>query len=309
MNLHKLNLKKNFKIKNLCLCIGNFDGIHKGHQFVIKKIIKHSRDFKMKSAIMTFNPHPKIFFKNNGSAFNIITSDYKKLFLNSLGIQNYIEYSFNKALSNLSAIEFIEKVLVKQLNVRKIIVGNDFRFGKNRSGDTKLLKSLSSKYNYKLISISHIKNNNTNLKYSSSAIRKNIEKGQFEKVSEALGRNWQISGKVTKGKQKARLINFPTANIPPGKQIYPKKGVYCVNILFNGKKFKGIANFGERPTVNGINLLLEVHIFKFYRDIYGKELTVEFLTFIRPEKKYRDFKTLTIQIQKDVKKAKKYHKI
>ena len=123
MKLHKLNLKKNFEIKNLCLCIGNFDGIHKGHQFVIKKIIKHSRDFKMKSAIMTFNPHPKIFFKKNDGAFNIITSDYKKLFLNSLGIQNYIEYSFNKTLSNLSAIEFIKKVLVKQLNVRKIIVG------------------------------------------------------------------------------------------------------------------------------------------------------------------------------------------
>ena len=105
----------------------------------------------MKSAIMTFNPHPKIFFKKNSGAFNIITSDYKKLFLNSLGIQNYIEYSFNKTLSNLSAIEFIKKVLVKQLNVRKIIVGNDFRFGKNRSGDIKLLKSLSSKYNYKLI--------------------------------------------------------------------------------------------------------------------------------------------------------------
>ena len=309
MKLHKLNLKKEFKIKKLCLCIGNFDGIHKGHQFVIKKIIKHSRDFKMKSAILTFNPHPKIFFKKNNGAFNILTSDYKKLFLSSLGIQNYIEYSFNKELSNLGAIEFIDKVLVKQLNVKKIIVGNDFRFGNNRSGDTKLLKKLSYKYSYKLISISHIKNKNTDLKYSSSSIRENIDKGNFEKVSEALGRNWQIKGKVIKGKQKARLINFPTANIRPGKQIYPKKGVYCVNILFNGQKFKGIANFGERPTVHGTNLLLEVHIFKFNRDIYGKELTVEFLTFIRPEKKYKDFKTLTSQIQKDVNKAKKYHKI
>ena len=309
MKLYKLNLKKHFEIKNLCLCIGNFDGIHKGHQFVIKKIIKHSRDFKMKSAIMTFNPHPKIFFKKNDGAFNIITSDYKKLFLNSLGIQNYIEYSFNKTLSNLSAIEFIEKVLVKQLNVRKIIVGNDFRFGNNRSGDTKLLKKLSSKYNYKLISISHIKNKNTDLKYSSSSIRENIDKGNFEKVSEALGRNWQIKGKVIKGKQKARLINFPTANIRPVKQIHPKKGVYCVNVILKGKVYKGIANFGERPTVKGVNLLLETHLFEFNSNIYGKQLTVEFLTFIRPEKKYKDFKTLTSQIQKDVNIAKKYHKI
>ena len=291
------------------MCIGNFDGIHLGHQHVIKKIINNSRSDNLKSAIMTFVPHPKIYFKKTDGNFNIITNTYKKNFLNSLGVENYIEYKFNKTLSNLDAVDFIEKILVKQLSVKKIVVGKDFRFGKDRKGDTALLKKLSSKYKYKLSIIGHVKNKKTNLKYSSSIIRKNINEGSFEKVSQALGRNWFMQGKIIKGNQKARLINFPTANMKPGNHILPKNGVYCVNVIFKGNLYKGIANFGERPTVKGVNLLLETYIFEFNRDIYGKELTVEFLTFIRSEKKFKDFKSLTSQIKKDVITAKKYHKI
>ena len=309
MKLHYLNTKETFKSRNLCLCIGNFDGIHLGHQHVIKKIIKNSQSDNLKSAIMTFVPHPKIYFKKTDGNFNIITNSDKKNFLKSLGVENYIEYKFNKTLSNLDAVDFIEKILVKQLSVKKIVVGKDFRFGKDRKGDTVLLKKLSSKHKYKLSIIGHVKNKKTNLKFSSSTIRKNINEGLFEKVSQALGRNWFIQGKIIKGSQKARLINFPTANMKPGNHILPKKGVYCVNVIFNGNLYKGIANFGERPTVKGVNLLLETHIFEFNRDIYGKELTVEFLTFIRSEKKFKDFKSLTTQIKKDVITAKKYHKI
>ena len=291
------------------MCIGNFDGIHLGHQHVIKKIIKNSQSDNLKSAIMTFVPHPKIYFKKTDGNFNIITNSDKKNFLKSLGIENYIEYKFNKTLSNLDAVDFIEKILVKQLSVKKIVVGKDFRFGKDRKGDTALLKKLSSKYNYKLSIIGHVKNKKTNFKFSSSIIRQIINEGSFEKVSQALGRNSFMQGKIVKGSQKARLINFPTANMKPGNHILPKKGVYCVNVTFNGNLYKGIANFGERPTVKGVNLLLETHIFEFNKEIYGKELTVEFLTFIRSEKKFKDFKSLTTQIKKDVITAKKYHKI
>ena len=309
MKLHKLNINKTFRSKNLCLCIGNFDGIHIGHQHVIKKILKSSQKEKMKSAIMTFTPHPKIFFKKDNDNFNITTNNFKKKFLSDLGIEHYIEYSFNKLLSNLAPIDFIKKILVKQLHVKKIIVGKDFRFGKDRSGDTKLLKKLSFIYGYKLQIIEHVKNKKNNLKFSSSSIRENITNGAFERVTTALGRNWHMKGKVIKGNQKARLINFPTANIKPESHIVPKKGVYFVKAIIKDKEYKGISNFGERPTINGTNLLLETHIFEYNRDIYGKQLTVEFLTFIRPEKKYKDFKTLTSQIRKDVIKAKKYHKI
>ena len=309
MKLHYLNTKETFKSRNLCLCIGNFDGIHLGHQHVIKKIIKHSQSDNLKSAIMTFVPHPKIYFKKTDGNFNIITNSDKKNFLKFLGVENYIEYNFNKTLSNLDAVDFIEKILVKQLSVKKIVVGKDFRFGKDRKGDTLLLKKLSSKHKYKLSIIGHVKNKKTNLKFSSSTIRTNINEGLFEKVSQALGRNWFMQGKIVKGSQKARLINFPTANMKPGNHILPKKGVYCVNVILNGNLYKGIANFGERPTVKGVNLLLETHIFEFNKEIYGKELTVEFLTFIRSEKKFKDFKSLTAQIKKDVITAKKYHKI
>ena len=309
MKLHNINSRKNFKIKNLCLCIGNFDGIHLGHQFLIKKIIKNAQSNNLKSAMLTFVPHPKVYFKRTNDNFNIMTNEDKKNFLNLLGVENYIEYKFNKTLSSLDAKSFIEKILVQQLNIKKIVVGKDFRFGKDRKGDSKLLKKLSSKYGYKLLVIGDVKNKKTNIKFSSSTIRRHINEGSFEKVSQALGRNWFMRGKIIKGNQKARLINFPTANMKPATHILPKKGVYCVSIKFMGYSYKGVANFGERPTVKGVNLLLETHIFEFTKNIYGKELTVQFLTFIRPEKKFKDFKSLTNQIKKDVIKAKKYHKI
>lgn len=309
MKLHNLNTRKNFKIKNLCLCIGNFDGVHLGHQHLIKKIIKNAKLNQLRSAILTFVPHPKIYFNRTSDNFNIIMNDDKKKLLNLLGVEHYIEYKFNKLLSSLNPESFIEKILVQQLHVKKIVVGKDFRFGKDRAGDTTLLKKLSQKFGYKLSIIGDVKNKTTNTKFSSSTIRRNIHQGSFEKVSQALGRNWFMEGKIIKGNQKARLINFPTANMKPGNHILPKKGVYCVNVKFRGNLYNGVANFGERPTVNGVNLLLETHIFEFNKNIYGKELTVEFLTFIRPEKKFKDFKSLTNQIKKDVIKAKKYHKI
>ena len=137
-------------------------------------------------------------------------------------------------------------------------------------------------------------------------MRENIKKGNFEKVSSLLGRNWIIQGIVIKGDQRARKMNFPTANIIPGKLIKPKKGVYAIKVKLNGKYFNGIANFGERPTVDGNKLLLEAHLFHFNEDLYGKELTVEFITFIRDEKKFENFKLLTEQIHKDIQLVKAY---
>jgi len=150
---------------------------------------------------------------------------------------------------------------------------------------------------------------NNQQKYSSSIIRKNIKNGMFEKVTEALGRNWHMSGKVILGDQRGKKNGFPTANLEPGHHILPLKGVYCVYALIDSKQHKGIANFGERPTVDGTKLLLETHIFDFNVDIYGKELTVEFLAFIRAEQKFENFEKLKEQIKKDIQTAKTYHKI
>ena len=309
MKIYNLNTQSDFNQRKLCLTVGNFDGIHKGHQYIIKKITKLADENKLQSAILSFNPHPKIFFNNSEESFNILTKEKKLNLLKEFGISIYLDFVFDLQLSSLSAEDFIENILVKKLDVQIIVIGEDFRFGKDRTGDLNLLNELSKKYNFKVIVIESIRIQDSNENYSSTNIRGQIKKGLFEKVNFALGCVWQMSGKVVKGDQRAGKMNFPTANIVPPDQILPLKGVYCVNAIINHKKYSGISNFGERPTVDGSKLLLETHIFDFNENIYGKELTVEFLTFIRAERKFENFEKLTEQITKDIITAKTYHKL
>ncbi len=307
MKIYKLNTKSNFEEQNLCLTIGNFDGVHKGHQFIINKIISHSNSVNLVNAVMSFSPHPRIFFGYTNEVFNILTKDEKLKILKEMGIKIYIDFDFDNILSNLTAEEFIKEIIIKKLNVKKIIVGSDFRFGKDRKGNLDTLKNLSTKLNFELINVETINMSNSNAKYSSSVVRDLIKDGDFQTVSQILGRVWSMKGKVIRGDQRARKINFPTANMQPQNTILPKKGVYCVNAQINSRFYKGVSNFGYRPTVNGSELLLETHLFNFNQDIYGKELTVEFLAFIRSEQKFTNFEELTKQIQEDIKTAKNYH--
>ena len=309
MKIYNLNTKSNFSEQNLCLTIGNFDGIHKGHQFIIKEIISNSKSSNLVNALMSFTPHPRIFFGYAKDVFNILTREEKLRILKKMGVKIYIDFAFDKDLSNLNAEDFINEIIINKLKVKKIIVGSDFRFGKDRRGNLETLQSLSTKLNFDLVNIDTINMDQTNTKYSSSHIRNLIKEGNFQIVSQMLGREWTMSGKVLKGDQRARQINFPTANMKSQNTIIPKKGVYIVNATIKSRKYKGVANFGLRPTVDGSQLLLETHLFDFNKDIYGKELTVEFLAFIRSEQKFNNFEELTKQIQKDINKAKDYHKI
>ena len=227
--------------------------------------------------------------------------------LDQLNVDYYITLKFDSSLASLNANEFIENFLTKKLKINNLTVGYDFKFGKNRQGDVDLLEQLSSKYNYNISIIEQVLDPLTSEIYSSSLVRKNIKDGNFERVSSLLGRNWIMQGAVIRGDQKASKINFPTANIIPSNLIKPKKGVYVVKVQYINKYINGIANFGVRPTIDGKKLLLEVNLFDFNQDIYGKELTVEFLTFIRDEKKFDNFTLLTEQIQKDIQLAKIYH--
>tara|TARA_Y100001970_G_scaffold294022_1_gene445955 strand:- start:17118 stop:18047 length:930 start_codon:yes stop_codon:yes gene_type:complete len=307
VKIYNLDTKSNFQEQNLCLTIGNFDGFHKGHQLIIKEIISNSFSSNLVNAVMSFSPHPRVFFGYTKDIFNILTKDEKLRILKKMGIQIYIDFTFDETLSNLSAEEFIEQIIIRKLNTKKIIVGSDFKFGKNRKGNLGTLKLLSKKLNFELVDISTLNMTNSNEKFSSSYVRELIKEGKFEKVSEMLGRNWSMKGKVIKGDQRARQINFPTANMKPQNTIMPKKGVYCVKAIIESQIFKGVSNFGFRPTVNGSILLLETHLFDFNEDIYGKELTVEFQAFIRTEQKFENFEELTKQIHKDIHTAKKYH--
>ena len=309
MKIYNLNTKTNIDQKNFCLTVGNFDGIHRGHQYVIKEVLKVADENKLKSAILSFNPHPKIFFKKFKMSSNIITKENKLDLLKNMGISIYLDYIFDSQLSSLSAEEFVDLILVKQLAIKLIIVGADFRFGKNRSGNLDLLNELSQKNNFQVKVIEPVKLTNNDAKYTSSLIREQIKKGLFTEVNRALNRYWQMTGNIIKGDQRASKMDFPTANMFPPHQILPKYGVYCVNAIIENKKYCGISNFGQRPTVDGSKLLLETHLFGFNDNIYGKELTVEFLTFIRPEQKFKNFEKLTEQIKKDVITAKSYHNL
>ena len=307
MKIFRINSTSSFKEKSLNLAIGNFDGVHIGHQAVIKKLVRESKKINSKSGILSFMPHPRQYFTNNYEDFNIIDENDKVSLFENLNIDYYISLKFDSVLASLSPENFIKDILVKKLQVKNITVGYDFKFGKDRKGNTDLLKKLSTKYNYQVSIINQIKNEKDSIVYSSSLIRKKIEEGNFKSVSSILGRNWSLKGKVIKGDQKASKMNFPTANITPSKLIKPKKGVYAIKALYSDNYYNGIANFGVRPTIEGKKLLLEAHLFEFDENIYSKDLTVEFLTFIREEKKFNDFTSLKKQIQKDIQIVKKYH--
>jgi len=309
VKIYNLNTKSDFNQQNLCITIGNFDGVHSGHQSVINKLIEESEKSKLKTTVMSFTPHPKIFFGQSTNIFNITTKNEKLEILKDMGINIYIDFEFDNELANFSANEFIEQIILEKLNVRKIVIGSDFRFGKKRTGNLETLRELSKALDFDLVVIDILNSKKTKKKFSSSHIRNMINEGNFHEVSQMLGRNWSITGKIIKGDQKARKIKFPTANIKPQDKMLPKKGVYCVKASIDSKTYKAVVNFGYRPTVNGSELLLECHLFEFNEDIYGKELTVEFLTFIRAEQKFDNFEELTKQIQKDIKTAKNYHQI
>jgi len=307
MRIHNINLLSTVNAKLFHLAIGNFDGVHIGHQKIIKKLVSDASQDNKSSAILSFNPHPRQFFSKNLDRYQIIGAEKKQQLLKDLGVTDLFSLHFDQLIANLSPSDFINKIIVQKLQVQKLIVGYDFRFGKNREGDTSLLKNYAAIHGFSLEIIEPIQNDFNQEIYPSTAIREAIRIGDMTKAKSMLGYSWIMKGEVIHGERLARGMGFPTANISPHEQIYPLKGVYVVQILLNNKIIKGIANFGERPTANGNKLLLEVHLFNFDEDIYGKQLTVEFLTFIRGEKKFDNFALLAEQIKKDTRVAKDYH--
>jgi riboflavin kinase/FMN adenylyltransferase len=307
MRIHNINLRSKVNEKLFHLAIGNFDGVHIGHQKIIKKLVSDASQDNKSSAVLSFNPHPRQFFSKNLDRYQIIGLEKKQQLLKDLGVTDLFSLHFDQSIANLSPSDFIDKIIVQKLQVKKLVVGYDFRFGKNREGDALLLRDHASIHGFSLEIIEPIQNDFNQEVYSSTAIREAIRVGDVKKAKSILGYSWTMEGEVVPGDKMARGMGFPTANISPHEQIYPLKGVYVVQILLNDKMIKGIANFGERPTSDGTKLLLEAHLFDFDEDIYGKQLTVEFLTFIREEKKFDNFALLAEQIKKDIRVAKDYH--
>ncbi len=308
----KLKVFKNFSIhnkyKNSILLIGNFDGLHIGHQKLFKLAQKYKKKYKLKIGVLTFDPVPKMFFNKKLKNFKISNSNQKLNYFKKFQIDFIIIKKFNKQFSKINYLTFIKSFLFKKLNPKYIFVSNNFRFGNKREGDVKKLKSLENNYNFKIINPKPLKKNNKIV--SSTLIRKLLSKGKIKIANKYLNKNWSIEGKVNIGRKIGRKIGFPTCNIEMNNYVIAKPGVYAVNILLknNKKIFKGIANLGFRPTFNQKKLLLEVHIFNFSKNIYNKHLTIEFIDFIRKEKKFKNVIQLKKQINLDLKIAKNKQK-
>jgi len=307
--VNSIKLYNNFSIskdhKKALILIGNFDGIHTGHQKLFNFAKRYKKKYLSKIGVLTFEPMPKMYFNNDLKNFRISNQQQKINYLNKLKVDFVITKKFDKKFSKIKSITFIKEIIGKKLNPRFIFVSNNFRFGNKREGNVRELIEYEKQYNYKIVKPqpSLVKKK----VISSSLIRKYLQNGKLKEANKLLKRNWSIVGKVQKGKQLGKKIGFPTANIDIKDYILAKPGVYVVKVQKpnSSNYIRGIANLGYRPTFNGKKILLEIHLFNFSENLYNKYLTVEFLKFIRSEKKFNNADQLKKQIKIDLLIAKK----
>ena len=304
-----VKLYKNFNIsknhKESIILIGNFDGVHLGHQKLFKLAKLYKKKYNLKIGVINFNPMPKMFFNKSLKNFRLSSINQKLNLLNNFGVDFIVTKKFDKTFSKTKSINFIKNILSNKLKAKFIFVSNNFRFGNKREGNVKFLIENETRYNYQVVKPKPLLINKKIV--SSSLIRSYLEKGFLEKANRLLNRKWSINGMVQKGRQLGKKIGFPTCNIDIKDYVLAKPGVYAVRVLRknNLKILKGIANLGYRPTFNQKKILLEVHLFNFSGNLYNKHLSVDFLKFIRKEKKFKNINKLKSQINLDLKIAKK----
>jgi riboflavin kinase/FMN adenylyltransferase len=296
------------------VALGKFDGVHRGHQRVIAPILQQAnRENKKKesyvySTVVTFYPHPQEFF--TGIPHALLTPvDEKVQQLRSLGVEQLVLLPFGKELSALTPEEFVEQILVQQLQCQQISVGEDFCFGKKRSGTAKHLQFIAAKYGIPVTIVpiqTHAGESVTSTeeaRISTSLIRQHLANGNIELANQLLGRPYTLIGVVVQGQQIGRTINFPTANLQlPKEKFLPRQGVYAVRVFIEENQtdaIEGVMNIGNRPTVNGTHPTVEVHLLDWVGDLYGKNLTVQLVKFLRPEQKFSSLEDLKTQIQLD----------
>lgn len=292
--------------KKTVVTIGTFDGVHIGHKKIIDKIVQNTKTNNLESVILTFFPHPRMVLDSKSEIKLLNTINQKSDLLEKHGIQNLIIQNFNKEFSELSAENFVKNVLVEKLNVGKIIIGHDHRFGKNRAANIDDLIEFGKKYNFEVEQISAQELNDVAI--SSTKIRNAILDGNIETANEYLGYQYQIIGRVIKGKQIGRTIGFPTANLEltDSNLIIPKFGVYIVSSIIYNKTVFGIMNIGLKPTFNERNLTIEVHFIDFEADLYEKTITISIIKHIRNEQKFDTIQDLKNQITIDKQFANQY---
>lgn len=287
------------------LTIGNFDGVHLGHQAVLKHLREKADELNLPAAVMLFEPQPREFFMRENAPARLMRLRDKLSYLAQAGVDDVICVKFDRTFSQLTADAFIQDWLVNKLQVKFLSIGDDFRFGTQRKGDFALLRQAGERFGF------IVEDNRTfcldRLRISSTAIRRALADNDLTLAASLLGRPYSISGRVAHGNKLGRTIGFPTANILLHRQVNPVKGVFAVKVRSeNGRIFQGVANIGCRPTLNGVKQILEVHIFDFAQNIYGQKLEVILCRHIRAEIKFPSFEELKIQIGKDVQSAREF---
>ena len=295
------------KIKNAVVTVGSFDGLHKGHIKIFEKVLELSNKNNGTSFVITFEPHPRSVISKDFDLKILTSLEEKKEVLKKIGIENLMVINFTKEFSQLTSEEFIKQFIIEKIGASDMVIGHDHKFGKDRLGDEKKLREVGKMYNLDVTAVPPEMLDGEII--SSSKIRNALFAGDIEKAGLLLGRNYTLSGIIVKGMQRGRLLGFPTANIQPDdeKKAIPMNGVYIVKCLLEDETHFGIMNIGFRPTFeNKHELIPEVHILNFDRDIYGKYFKVEFLKRLRNEKKFESKEDLIHQIEADKIEAQKF---
>jgi riboflavin kinase/FMN adenylyltransferase len=280
------------------VAIGNFDGVHLGHQ----ALLKHAKTLDAQLGVLVFEPHPQEFFKPGGERFRLTPFRAKARLLERFGVDVLYALHFDAALAVLSAEDFVARVLVQGLGVKHIVVGQDFQFGKGRAGNIELLNTRGRERGF-AVSTFDLVGAGPEAKISSTRIREALREGKPEVAAKLLGHAWTVEGRVEQGDKRGRTIGFPTANVSLEGYLEPALGVYAVRVEIAGKTYNGVANFGRRPTFDKKDVLLEVHIFDFEGDLYGQQIVVAFVSFLRHEMKVPGLDALKTQITKDSERA------
>lgn len=292
-NLHDYSQKT-----PLALSIGMFDGVHHGHQTIIKNLNSAAQNKDLESAILTFWPHPRTVFNPNDDLKLLNTIEEKTYLLEKNKVQHLFLKEFDEEFRNLTGEEFVKQILIDKLNVKHLIIGHDHTFGKNRSGDFNLLKKMSSEYGFEVVQVEAVDFQDRHI--SSTQIRNALMNGEINTANEMLGYHYSVSGEVIHGKKLGRTIGYPTANISVNPlKFLPKKGAYIVDAFVKNQQFKGMLSIGTNPTVDGKSLSVEVYILDFDSDIYGEAISVNFREFLHEEIKFESLDQLIERLDED----------
>jgi riboflavin kinase / FMN adenylyltransferase len=280
--------------------IGVFDGVHRGHQALIQRIIETAHQAKRLAVVLTFHPHPDVVLRNIQTRYYLTTPDFRAQLLGEMGVDVVVTHPFDDSVRSIRAAEFVDK-LVKHVNMKDLWVGRDFALGYKREGNVDFLTQMGAELEYTVSPIELVTENNGGDTITSTAIREHLEKGEIEAAAKLLGRSYSVSGEVVEGNKRGRTIGFPTANMAVWvQQVLPANGVYAGWATLGDERFMAVTNVGIRPTFDGTTITIEPHLLDFDRDIYGEILSLTFEARLRGEQKFDGIESLKTQLHRDI---------